>query len=183
MQAPDQFVRRIFLRCVENDGLQAAGAHHVIPALQRDPQHRDGLAGILRRKRLVFGFFDAVPVAQADRPGELPRALEGRRIFLEQRHVAVFAVRRYLADLRALPMPLLVRAVEVEPLDADGRARGGARSLADLFRDDEASSMGEDGNDTVPIIASNDAEFLVTVLYLDFHHVAKANGEDEEASQ
>ena len=89
-------------------------------------------------------------------------------------------LRRVLGGLQALPMPLVVRAVEVEPLDAEGRARGGARSLADLFRAEENAAAGEGASDTVPIIASNDAEFLVTVVYLDFNHVAKAGAEPQE---
>lgn len=79
-------------------------------------------------------------------------------------------LRRYLAAIAEIELPLMVREIEVEPLGADGRASGGARSLADLFRDDQPheDDAEDDLNAAIPIIAANDAEFLVTIEYLDF---------------
>ena len=87
-------------------------------------------------------------------------------------------LRRYLNELPALPLPLVVRAVEVEPLGANGAARGGIRTLADLFGEELEPVEGAAGDDgVVPIIASNESEFLVTVAYLDFSPLE--NGEVE----
>ncbi len=89
-------------------------------------------------------------------------------------------LRRYLNALAELPMPLVVRAVEVEPLGADGAARGGMRTLADLFRDESAEPVDAEAEEgAVPIIGANDAEFLVTVEYLDFD-AGQAQAEAEE---
>jgi hypothetical protein len=78
-------------------------------------------------------------------------------------------LRRYLRGLTALDLALVVRGIEVEPVSGSGRANGGLRTLADLFRDDEGEPSGAiDGGDAVPIIEANESEFLVTVEYLDF---------------
>lgn len=78
-------------------------------------------------------------------------------------------LRRYLAALGEQDVPLMVREIAVQPLGSDGRAVGGTRSLADLFRDDDTAPTGEEGeHESVPIIAANESEFLVTVEYLDF---------------
>ncbi|MCC5024663.1 MAG: Amuc_1100 family pilus-like protein [Candidatus Synoicihabitans palmerolidicus] len=89
-------------------------------------------------------------------------------------------LRRFLAEVRNEDVPVVVREVAVEPLGADGRAQGGVRSLAALFRDEEeaAGDTGDDGEEAVPIIVANEAEFLVTVEYLDFYGPRLAQAEE-----
>ena len=78
-------------------------------------------------------------------------------------------LRAFMAAIAQSDAPLVVREVAVQPLGADGRASGGRRTLEDLFRDDSVPGKGKsDSETTVPIIAANDAEFTVTVEYLDF---------------
>ncbi len=83
-------------------------------------------------------------------------------------------LRNYLNELTRRPLPLVVRSVEVEPLGTDGTARGGVRTLADLFPDEQAAATTDGGEEqaAVPIIGMSDAEFLVTVEYLDFSNEA-----------
>ncbi len=84
-------------------------------------------------------------------------------------------LRRYLNDLGQLPLPFIVRAVEVEPLGADGAARGGVRTLADLFGEEVAARPAEGTEATaVPVISANESEFLVTVEVLDFSPMDQA---------
>ena len=59
--------------------------------------------------------------------------------------------------------------MEVEPVSQNGQGGGGARTLADLFRDEETDLGAEiENEEAVPIIEANESEFLVTVEYLDF---------------
>ena len=78
-------------------------------------------------------------------------------------------LRRYLRHLAESDVALVVRGLEVEPVTGEGGATGGVRSLADLFRDDEGIESGQKNESAaVPIIESNESEFLVTIEYLDF---------------
>ncbi len=78
-------------------------------------------------------------------------------------------LRRFLRELQHLDIPVAVRQIEVEPVGNEGRGMGGARSLADLFRDEDAGSLvTKDSETVVPVIAVNDSTFLVTIEYLDF---------------
>jgi hypothetical protein len=78
-------------------------------------------------------------------------------------------LRAFLAAIARSKAPLVVREVTVQSLGANGRASGGRRTLEDLFRDETTPGAGETGSETtVPIIPANDAEFTVTVEYLDF---------------
>jgi hypothetical protein len=92
-------------------------------------------------------------------------------------------LRRFLAEIDELDVPVVVRSVEVEAAGKDGRGSGGTRSLAELFRDEE--NPGTNANEAaeaaaVPIIASNTSEFLVVLEYLDFG--AKAETDSPETS-
>ncbi|WP_221030117.1 Amuc_1100 family pilus-like protein [Actomonas aquatica] len=90
-------------------------------------------------------------------------------------------LRQVLDAVQALPLPLVVRAVEVEPLGEDGTARGGVRSLADLFRNEEgAADAGAEATGRVAIIRATEAEFLITVEYIEFVDTATA-GEGDAA--
>lgn len=78
-------------------------------------------------------------------------------------------LRRFLRELQQMDIPVAVRQIEVEPAGSDGRTLGGARSLADLFRDEDAGLIAiEDSEIVVPVIAANDSTFSVTIEYLDF---------------
>lgn len=92
------------------------------------------------------------------------------------------ALRGFMAGLSAADTSMVVREVAVRPLGANGQASGGRRTLEDLFRDETAETSAEATN-AVPIIAANDAEFSVTVEYLDFvgpaqRRAAEADPED-----
>ncbi len=77
-------------------------------------------------------------------------------------------LRAWLRQLRDLAVPVVVREVTVEPVEA-WQAGGGRRSLADLFRDESETDLrGEESlGGAVPLIADNTALFWVTVEYLD----------------
>jgi len=78
-------------------------------------------------------------------------------------------LRRYLKHLGESDVAVVVRGLEVEPVTGEGGAMGGVRSLADLFRDEEGIEPGQKSESAaVPIIESNESEFLVTIEYLDF---------------
>lgn len=87
-------------------------------------------------------------------------------------------LRAFMGAIARSDAPLVVREVSVQPLGADGRASGGRRTLEDLFRDDSVPGEGENVSaTTVPIIAANDAEFTVTLEYLDFTGPALARAD------
>ncbi|GAB5559558.1 MAG: hypothetical protein SynsKO_12050 [Synoicihabitans sp.] len=92
-------------------------------------------------------------------------------------------LRRFLALLAESPAPLVVREIGVQPLGTNGQAAGRRRSLEDLFRDESPENSGaENASNTVPIIPANDAEFIVTVEYLDFVGPAEARQAEREGN-
>jgi hypothetical protein len=86
-----------------------------------------------------------------------------------------------LARLRELDVPLAVREVTVEPVEA-ARSSSGRRSLADLFRDDDEPVLTgkETSGGPVPLITDNTALFWVTVEYLDLSGDSWAPPREEE---
>lgn len=91
------------------------------------------------------------------------------------------SLRAWLGEIRRGEAPLVVRQIEVEPLDAGGRPAGGRRTLADLFRDTESElPEAEEGqSEVVPLIAENRSVFHVTLEYLDFTPRPAAAPEEE----
>lgn len=91
-------------------------------------------------------------------------------------------LRAFLAGISAADVPLVVREVSVQPLGSHGQAPGGRRTLEDLFRDEPepGEALGESSN-TVSIIPANDAEFSVTIEYLDFEGPVLARAAELEA--
>tara|TARA_B110000305_G_scaffold240733_1_gene312268 strand:+ start:2142 stop:3134 length:993 start_codon:yes stop_codon:yes gene_type:complete len=95
-------------------------------------------------------------------------------------------LRGFLAGISAADVPLVVREVSVQPLGSNGQAPGGRRTLEDLFRDEpEPGEAAGESSNTVSIIPANDAEFSVTIEYLDLvgPMLARAAELEEEDGQ
>lgn len=146
------------------DSVWKAGPISLTRVQREVPQVPGGESNVARRSGRQNDYLDTTTLRKLRREGVVD-TLTFRIGFVGKTNT----LRRYLTNLDETDLALVVRGIEVEPVSGDGGSIGGVRSLADLFRDDEGAALGDENDSAaVPIIESNESEFLVTIEYLDF---------------